>query len=555
MVTASVIIPTVNRQALLADLLRRLDAQDADPDAVEIVVVDVGSTDGTREMLAHWTGSRPMRHLQLDQAGAAKARNAGAREATGNLFIFLDDDMAPPPTLITAYLEAARNHPGTVFLGPCPMTDVRGPFRRMLARWYRVEYKFMTAAERPEPARLLSGNLAVPRAVFNRVGGFDESYIRYGGEDADFGFRLFEAEIPVRYEPSASCDHRFASSLRTWLHRIRLAGASTVMLIQKHPEAARAFPAGRLTPRMRLRRPGARLAWYHPRLGELVIPVVSTLCDVMEVMGLERPWEKCYQILYDHQYWAGVRDAVGDRRIWQRSRPWGPEGESRSKGIPRVVRLLLTRITIWWLRLLDDHDVLPLWGAWGHERGTPIDRYYIKNFIAAHASEVRGRVLEFGWADYKPHFDPSRIERYDIIDLEEHDGVTLVGDIQHVPQIPDATFDCIVCTQVLLMVRDPFAAVREMHRVLKPGGLLLLTVPQVALTMPRNEFPYDYWRFTEDSVRLLLTPFSDVRITVHGNPYAAFYFANRIVVEDLTPADLDWTDLRFPLHLNAYARK
>ncbi len=87
--------------------------------------------------------------------------------------------------------------------------------------------------------------------------------------------------------------------------------------------------------------------------------------------------------------------------------------------------------------------------------------------------------------------------------------------------------------------------------ILRPGGLLLLTLSQVAL---RDEFPVD-WRFTEDSVRLLLASFSRVLVTAHGNPVVVFAFASRVVAEDLTPADLDWTDPRFPLHINAYARK
>ncbi len=555
MVAASVIIPTVNRQKLLAELLEHLEAQDADPETFEIVVVDVGSTDRTREMLTRWAGRRPMRHLLLGRAAAAKARNAGVRAAAGDMLIFLDDDMAPPPTFVSAHLEAARNHPGTVILGPCPMTDVRGPFRRALARWYDDEYEGMAEEGQLQPARVLSGNLLVPRTIFDQIGGWDEEYTRYGGEDADLGLRLFDARIPVRYEPRAVSAHRFASSLRVWLRRIRLAGASTVKLIQKHPSSAHEFPAGRLTPNMRLRRVGARLAWHEPWLGRLVMPAAFALCYLLEALGRDRPWRRVYKVIYDYQYWAGVREVVGNARASQRSRPWGSDGRTRRERIPRRIRLLLARFTVRWLRLLDQRDVLPLWGVWGYERGTPIDRYYIGNFIRAHAGAVHGRVLEFGWPDYQGYFDASRIERYDVLDLKAHDDVTLVGDIQCIPQIADATFDCIVCTQVLLLIPDLFAAMREMHRILKPGGILLLTLPHVALTMPRKEFPNDYWRFTEDSVRLLLAAFSEVRITVHGNSYAAFYFANRIVVEDLTPADLDWTDTRFPLHVNAYARK
>jgi SAM-dependent methyltransferase len=223
----------------------------------------------------------------------------------------------------------------------------------------------------------------------------------------------------------------------------------------------------------------------------------------------------------------------------------------------RRVRQALARLTVRWLRLLYRWRVFPLEQGWGFSRGTPIDRYYIGNFIRAQAGEVGGRVLEFGGPRYRDFFTPARIERYDIIDLTNADTrVTIVADIQHAPHIPNATFDCVVCTQVLLLIPDVVAALREIHRILKPGGLLLLTLPQTALTVPRNEFPGgDYWRFTEDSVRWLLRGFSDVRVTAHGNPLAVFAFANRIVLEDLTPTDLDWTDPRFPLHLNVYARR
>jgi SAM-dependent methyltransferase len=199
--------------------------------------------------------------------------------------------------------------------------------------------------------------------------------------------------------------------------------------------------------------------------------------------------------------------------------------------------------------------VLPLSQGRGFDYGMPVNRYYGGTFIRSHAHEVRGRILEFGWPDYKVYFDPARVERYDIMSLAAGEQVTIVADVQKMPQVADATFDCIICTQVLLVVPDPFAAARELYRVLAPGGLLLMTVPRVSLTAPRDGFPGDYWRFTEDSLRLLLAPFAEVNISLHGNPIAAFCAANRIAAEDASPGDLDWTDPRFPLHVNVYARK
>jgi len=205
--------------------------------------------------------------------------------------------------------------------------------------------------------------------------------------------------------------------------------------------------------------------------------------------------------------------------------------------------------------MLYRRHLLPLSQGRVFDYGTPVHRYYSGTFIRSHANEIRGRILEFGWPDYKAYFDPARIERYDIMNLTAGEHVTIVADVQKMPQVADAAFDCIICTQVLLLVPDPFAAAAEIFRVLQPGGLLLVTVPRVSLTAPRNGFPGDYWRFTEDSIRLLLAPFSEVNVSVHGNPIAAFCAANRIAVEDASAADFDWADPRFPLHVNVYARK
>lgn len=218
-------------------------------------------------------------------------------------------------------------------------------------------------------------------------------------------------------------------------------------------------------------------------------------------------------------------------------------------------RRLLARCTVRWLRMLYRRRVLPLSQGRGFDYGTPVSRYYSGTFIRSHAHEVRGRILEFGWPDYKAYFDPARVERYDIMGLTPGEHVTIVADLQKMAQVTDASFDCIVCTQVLLLVPDPFAAAGELYRVLTPGGLLLMSVPRTSLTAPRDGFPGDYWRFTEDSLRLLLAPFSEVSISIHGNPIAAFCAANRIAIEDASRADLDWTDPRFPLHVNVYARK
>jgi SAM-dependent methyltransferase len=127
-------------------------------------------------------------------------------------------------------------------------------------------------------------------------------------------------------------------------------------------------------------------------------------------------------------------------------------------------------------------------------------RRYIDAFLARYAGACRGVFLEFGDPRYRDRFDPRGVERYDVFDIVPGSGVTIVGDLQACPQVPDDTYDVIVCTQVLEHVPNPFLAAAELARILKPGGLLLLTVPAA---YPYHSAPDDYWRFSRDSLRLL----------------------------------------------------
>jgi len=84
---------------------------------------------------------------------------------------------------------------------------------------------------------------------------------------------------------------------------------------------------------------------------------------------------------------------------------------------------------------------------------------------------------------------------------------------------PDASFDTLACTEVLEHVPEPLRALREMHRVLKSGGHLILTVP---LYWPRHDLPYDFYRYPYDGLLYLLKEggFDLVRLFSRGRSYA-----------------------------------
>jgi SAM-dependent methyltransferase len=115
---------------------------------------------------------------------------------------------------------------------------------------------------------------------------------------------------------------------------------------------------------------------------------------------------------------------------------------------------------------------------YGFDRGVPIDRHYIAQFLAANAARVQGRTLEVGGNEYTLEFGGARVTRSEILNVNA--GVphtTFVADLTDGAGVPDGAFDCVILTQTLHLIYDVPAAIRTLHRVLKPGGTLLLTVP------------------------------------------------------------------------------
>jgi SAM-dependent methyltransferase len=136
-------------------------------------------------------------------------------------------------------------------------------------------------------------------------------------------------------------------------------------------------------------------------------------------------------------------------------------------------------------------------------------------------------------------------------------NATIVADLQNAASIADGQFDCFILTQTLGHIADPLAVLKEARRILRPNGTLLLTVPGLATRVSdHNEAPADYWRFTEDSVRLLAgQTFGDdnVSISCYGNVLAAVAGLMGMAMEELTIRQLETLDTRYPVVVAARA--
>jgi SAM-dependent methyltransferase len=212
------------------------------------------------------------------------------------------------------------------------------------------------------------------------------------------------------------------------------------------------------------------------------------------------------------------------------------------------------------LRLGSLRRVTPISGTYGFDRGTPVDRYYIERFLTRHASDVRGRVLEVGDDEYTRRFGGERVESADVLHVEEgNPEATIVADLTDAPQIPAERFDCVICTQTLLLIYDVPAAIRTLHRVLRPGGVVLATVPGVSRICREEADAWgDFWRFTSMSARRLFEEaFGDgaVRVEAYGNVLAAVGMLHGIAAEELRAGELDVQDPDYEVLIGVRAER
>jgi SAM-dependent methyltransferase len=194
--------------------------------------------------------------------------------------------------------------------------------------------------------------------------------------------------------------------------------------------------------------------------------------------------------------------------------------------------------------------------TYGSDRGTPIDRHYIEDFLLKKATDIRGHVLEFHDDTYTLRFGGAQVDLSDVLSVETtNPRATIVGDITKAESLPEASFDCIILTQVLQFIFDVSTAVHTLHRALKPGGVLLVTAP--GLTRMGDQWPC-YWSFTAAALgQLLRDRFGVEAVTVetHGNIFAATAFLYGIALEELDISELKVDDPRYPVVVAARAIK
>ncbi len=316
----SVIVATYNRAASLARLLDLLAQQTLSPDRYEVVVVDDGSTPPARDALAaHLApGALPyaLRVVAQPNAGPGAARHRAISLARGSVLVIVDDDMRIGPDFLEAHLAAHPLGAHRVALGRLrtePGTRLPLFERFQLAKLERLAADVARGTRRAGGGDMYTGNVSLPRADYDAVGGFDPS-LRLS-EDAELGMRLERAGLTFVLSDAAEAWHASDhTSVGQWMRRAHAYGASDVRIADKHDGDPATSPWRFLFMVSALSRPLMLLAVLAPAPAGVLAWIAVIAAMLLGGAGGERLALAGATFVYGLQYYAGVRAQAGTRR-------------------------------------------------------------------------------------------------------------------------------------------------------------------------------------------------------------------------------------------------
>ena len=201
----------------------------------------------------------------------------------------------------------------------------------------------------------------------------------------------------------------------------------------------------------------------------------------------------------------------------------------------------------------------PVSRDWGYDRGVPVDRRYIEDFLAAHSSDIRGRVLEVQEDDFTRRFGGPKVLSSEVVDVDDtNPRATIVADLRSATQLADACFDAVILTQTLHVIDDMDAVIAECHRLLAPGGVLLATLPSASRVCLEYGEDGDLWRVTPAGARALFARAfgpREVDVTTFGSVLTNVAFLHGLSCAELTDEEFGATDPYHPLLAGVRARK
>ncbi len=518
-VRVSVVMPFLDARPFIAEAVESVLAQSYG--GWELLLVDDGSADGSDAVAREYARLHPERVRRLEHPGrrnrgASASRNLALRHARGEYVAFLDADDVWLPGKLEAQVALLDAHPQAVALYGRTLywhgwtgdpEDAR--------RDHDPELGVPTGRVVEPPVvldRALAGEAVLPcmcslvarREAVERLGGFEERFRRVFTDQVFYTKLLLAGPVYV----ADACWDRYRQQSGSSVERAKREGDW---------EEARV----------------AYLEWARDYLSRGGWSGSGAARSIAAQLRRLRPT-------------PGDRLRRGVRALRRAARRW--------KGDPRAGLPTPGRVRFGSLRRTE-----PVNRHWGWERGQPVDRFYVEEFLARHAGDVRGRVLEVGDDSYTRRFGGDRVTVRDVLHVHAGNPVaTVVADLADADHVPSDSWDCIILTQTLHLVYDLRAAMRTLHRILRPGGVLLVTAPGISQTTDDSWRDSWYWALTVASMRRLALeafPEEGVEVESRGNVLTAVGFLHGLAREELRPEELAATDRDFPLVVTLRARK
>jgi glycosyltransferase involved in cell wall biosynthesis len=510
----SLVITTYNHARFLAEAIESILVQTVPPS--EIIVVDDGSTDDPAGVVNCYEG---VIYVRQENQGLAAARNTGLELASGRFVAFLDADDKLHPNAIAANLNQFQNHPECAF--------VYGAYDSINGSGKYLQSVPLRPADKDAFRGFLTGNLIgmhatvlYRRECLANVGGFNQSLPAC--EDYHVYLELSRL-YPVTCTAECLADYRRHDNNMS--NNVPLMLRTSLEVLSHFEDAARSRPEW--------------ITAYHEG-----VRTWKKFYSEMQVVQLVRS-VRAGSLLFRQ-----LRNTIAVARI--------APGNIVGAVITILARSLRKRTSSKHIDFGDLKRTAPFSNEFGFDRGKPVDRRYIEAFLSAFSTDIRGRVLEIGDNEYTRRFGGPRVVQSDVLSRYENPASTFVGDLASGEGLPSETFDCIVLTQTLHLLFDLRSSVATLWRILRPGGVLLVTVPWVS-PIDRGEWgPSWYWSLSPVVLsRLLSDQFgpSHVEISHYGNVYSAAAFLYGLAEHELNAADLDVHDPYCPVIVASRARK